>query len=354
MSEENKKWQPTPELRGIILGLLEEESKEKSRTIFVNKYLPIGLSLWSQIADVVDDAKKVSYFDKVSEARRESLIEELRNMLDEIPLQRAAAARIAETSLMVTSKIRALAASVRECKAKSGPERLTKFLAPTGGGKTMGCNYLQREMKARLVQVNESWRHCPNEYIPLCDVCRAAGMSVEKIRNPAFVIEEINRLKKAFIRFAAERNILLCFDEGEHFGRSALNLLKYLLNETRIVPSIFAVTSEHDKWVTWFPNEAGQIARRTHAIIEISTVETKDVDLFFPDNQFHKREDALRMICNQASEFGHYSLVHRIAAKLEGVTRADADDVDKAIYRARLQMERNVPKPKAMAKEVEA
>ena len=142
------------------------------------------------------------------------------------------------------------------------------------------------------------------------------------------------------VKFCSERNLVLCFDEGEHFGKSSLNLLKFLLNKTRIVVVLFVVPSEYDKWADWFPNEAGQIARRIHAIVETSILHPKDVALFFPKDQFGDTTESLALIAREASRFGHFSLVTRVAGELEGVVRADDSDVRKAIEKAQKQMKR--------------
>ena len=336
------RWQPTPELKAILNGLLAEQAQEKSEADFVRKFLPFGASQWSQITGVLRPARLnekgelvLSYFDKVQGEKREELIAQLAAVLEEIPRQRSISARVKEIKIFKTTKLRAIEQAVREANEKFGPERLVVGLAPTGGGKTIICNYLAEHFNARFVEVRDVWRESKTGLIPLLDICRAVGYRPKKINAI-----NIATVQDGLIKFCEERKIVLCFDEGEHFGKAALNLLKLLLNKTRIVPVIFCVTSEYELWLDYWPNEAAQIARRCHAIIELSNVEPADAKLFFPADAFEKPEQ-LEFLCRAASQFGHFSLVARVAARLEGITRADHAEVDKAITSAKKQMLRN-------------
>jgi hypothetical protein len=218
-------------------------------------------------------------------------------------------------------------------------------LAPTGGGKTMTANHLRAKFNARFVEVRDCWRDSKNGFVPLLDICRAVGLRVKSGSG-----NKIARIQDALIKYICERKILLCFDEGEHFGRSALNLLKLLLNKSPIVPVIFCVTSEYEHWQDYWPNEAAQIARRTHLIVQTAEIDPQDAALFFSDKQqFANSKKALEDICNAASQFGHFSLVKRIAEKLKGVEHAQDDDVAAAIKAAHRQMGRE-PKAAQIAK----
>jgi hypothetical protein len=333
MTDKKTKWQPNDEQRLILTALLEESKKEKTVVDFAKKFLPFGRSLFDQIMDALDDKNAESYFDKVTDERKLSLMAELETILEEIPAKRILLSRIHETKIHVTSKIAAVETAVRECAVKSGPERIVLCPAPTGGGKTMTCNYLADKVSARLVEVRSAWRRSETGYVPLMDICRAVGVRVPKANS-------IAKMEDDLVKFCSERNIVLCFDEGEHFGKSSLNLVKFLLNKTRIVIVLFVVPSEYDKWMDWFPNEAGQIARRIHTIIETSILNPKDVALFFPKDQFADAGEALALIAREASRFGHFSLVKRVAGELDGVSRAEDSDVRKAIEKAQKQMKR--------------
>src|SRR5689334_1877405 len=112
------KIQPSFEQRTVLLGLIEEQKKEPTATAFANRFLPFGISRWSQICDVLDADAKESYFDKISPATAEKQWDELAAILDDIPQQRASARRLSHFSVLKTSKITALAHAVLECRDK--------------------------------------------------------------------------------------------------------------------------------------------------------------------------------------------------------------------------------------------
>ena len=333
------KWQPNEDQLRILKGLQAEAAQEKTVVEFARKFLPFGRSMFDQIMDALDPKRSVCYFDNVSAERTGQLFSELTRILEEIPLKRAVQARIREIKIIETSKIVALRQAIREAGEKTGPERLIVNVGPTGGGKTMTCNWLMENFSARFVEVRDIWRDSKTGFVPLVDICRAVGLRGNTGNNMAAMQDDL-------IRYAEDRKMILCFDEGEHFGRASLNLLKLLLNRTRIVPVLFCVPGEYDKWAQWFPNESSQIARRTHAIIDNTIIAPADARLFFPKNQFADPDQALDLLSREASRFGHYSLIKRVADKLDGVAQAtsagDGSDLVKAIKAAKRQMLRDV------------
>jgi hypothetical protein len=198
----------------------------------------------------------------------------------------------------------------------------------------MLCNHLQAKKNGRIVQVRAAWRRSESGLVPLVDICRAVGVRVGKTPRVA-------KMEDDLIKFCQSRNILLVFDEGEHFGKAALNLVKFLLNETSIVIVLCAVPGEYDKWFDFFPNEAEQVARRNHAVFETSVLSEKDVALFFPAGQFADEAGALKRIVTEASTFGHFSLVRRVANRLAKLKGAEDSDVMQAITAARREMKRD-------------
>jgi hypothetical protein len=329
------KWKPNEAQKEVLMGLLQESDKEKTIVDFAKKFLPFGRSKFDQIMDVFDAARPQSYFDKVSDEVKVELIEELATILERIPMKRLQLARVTEIKIHKTSKIEALEAAINEASSKDGPERLIIQLGPTGAGKTITSNYLASAVSARFVEVRDVWRRSESGIVPLTDICRALDVRVAKYRN------RVADMQDGLIKFCEERRVVLCFDEGEHFGKSALNLLKLLLNKTKLVPVIHVVPGEYEKWFTYFPNEADQIARRTHAIVDCSIIDPVDAALFFPADQFEKRTEALEVICREANSFGHYSLINRVAGELRGIVKAklgEAGDVATALARAKRQM----------------
>ena len=332
---QNNKWQPNEEQRELLQAMDTESKKEKTVIEFAANFLPWGRSMFDQMMDALDDKVPVSYFDKIKPERRDTLLAEMRLVLADIPLKRLARAQMKEVDIHETSWITALKTAVREAGEKPGPERIVTVLGPTGGGKTIASNYLQAKFSAKRVEVRDIWRDSRTGFVPLKDIAKEVGLRFGTSNNMAEIQDEL-------VKLCADRKMVLCFDEAEHFGRASLNLLKLLCNRTRIVPVLLIVPSEDDKWFNWFPNEAGQIARRTHAIIDASIVNPADVQLFFARDQFADPKEALALIATEASRFGHFSLVNRVASRLDGVTKAtsggEASDVRKALLGAKREM----------------
>jgi hypothetical protein len=322
-------WKPSPSDRAVIEALILEEKKSASAAEFSRDFLPFGDAKWSKIKNAIDPEAKDSYFDKVSSAMQEELLGELRSLTDSIPLERARAERMNDQEIIPLSQFRAVAVAVSECRNKKTPERLVKYLAPTGGGKSMLCNYLVKKEKAQVVEARDVWKR--SYFTVLKDLCKALRISVTTDNSPSM-------LEDALIKELSSKRYLLVIDEAEFFGASAINGLKLLLNNTRLVLVTCSIPEAHDKWNRYFPMEAGQLSRRTHAIVELSVINPKDAALFFPDDQFKDPETALKFIAEEASRFGHFSLLKRVARRLEGDSRANADAVKKAVESAQRQM----------------
>jgi hypothetical protein len=75
--------------------------------------------------------------------------------------------------------------------------------------------------------------------------------------------------------------------------------------------------------------------------IKVSTGSAiKDAAMFFPNNQFADRDQALGQIVTAASHFGHYSIIARIAELLRKSTGTEKKEVEAAIRKAQVQMGR--------------
>lgn len=325
-----EQWKLNAADREVLELLIVEEKKEESATAFAKIFLPFGPEKWSKIKNVLDG--KPSYFDVVTDP--ESVMAELRETLDDVPVKRANVERLNSDGIVDIAKFRAVNVAITECLNKKSPERLIKYLAPSGGGKTQLCTWLMRKpkVKARVVEAREAWKR--SYYIFLSDVAKALGVRLKGENVPS-------RMEDLIIKFCSQQNIVLVIDEGEFFGASALNGIKLLLNKTRLVIVICAIAEAHDKWNRYFAMESDQIARRTHAIVELTSLDPKDAAMFFPANQFKDPDKATGYIATEASKFGHYSLIARTAQNLRGVERVGKDEVEKAVESARRQMKRD-------------
>src|SRR3954467_3504784 len=117
----NKRWVPSLDERAVLEALKEEQDKETTAVEFVRNFLPFGPEKWSKIMSVlnprlVNGIPSRSYFDEIRDP--ESVMSELRTLLDEIPLRRAQAERLNSQTVLELSKFRALKVAVDECRSK--------------------------------------------------------------------------------------------------------------------------------------------------------------------------------------------------------------------------------------------
>jgi hypothetical protein len=325
------KYKPTTEQRALLEALRAEQMKEKSVKEFTKKFLPFGDAKWGTIMKALDESSESSYFDMISD--RERQFEELEELLERIKLRRAISA-CDDDSLKLNrlSTFVGINHAVTACLDERGPERLVKYLAPTGGGKTMLGRFLaEQHTNVRIVECREAWRR--SYFTFLSDICAAVKVPIAGESRPSAI-------EDALVLAMLDRTVVLVIDEAEFFGRESLNGLKLLLNKTRIVPVICAISEAHDKWNRYYPMEADQISRRTHSVVQLTQISQKDCALFFSENQFADANAETAHIATKASEFGHYSLIRRVARKLNGVRRAERSDVDTAIKSARVAMRR--------------
>lgn len=331
------RWQPNPAQRLLLESLAAEVAREKSAAEFARRYCDFGPAKLSKILKALDSGPDAvsSYFDEINDPEAE--LESLDLLITEARNKRSAADRITAVPILPLSKFRAVAQAVRQCCNRTDPERVIKYLAPTGGAKSMLCNYLAQTLKVAVVESHSAWRR--SYHTVLTDIIRAIGLRIpkEKLNFTAYLQDKL-------IEAGNERNIVVAIDEAEFFGAEALNGMKILLNRGRFTFVICAIQESHDRWNDKFRVEADQITRRTYRSIKLTKIIPEDAALFF--NCSSRGNEApsglspasLELICDSASMFGHYSLIARIAEALQGVRKPDADDVAQAIDTARKQM----------------
>ena len=348
MSEKTK-WTPNDDQRLVLVGLHEESLKEPSITAFCKDYLTFTDGKFSKIMDVLDASRPRSYFDEIRNP--EGLMADLADALKKIPALRLEKENTTQKLQHKLSKFRAVAVAVRECKNVSSPERINKYIAPTGGAKTSLRRYLaaefRNEMTFHAVESRETWRPATRDQrqrskiTVLRDFCAAFGMrNVDWSKGIAAVEDQI-------IAFCSSVKRVLFIDEAEFFSAYTLNLIKLLTNKSRLIFVIACTPRAHAKWNSWYPDEADQISRRTNAVIAVSgddlheenlATTIKDAGMFFPKDQFVNAEASLKYICEQAWTFGHYSTIARVAVILEKSTRAERTEVESAVGKALKQM----------------
>jgi hypothetical protein len=339
------KWTPNDQQREILEALQHESTRDGNATDFIKTFGIFSYPKFSRILNAIDPKADRSYFDDIKD--KAGLMNDLAEWLEKLPRLRLEHERANVMPLYKLSTFRAVAQSIRDCKDKATPERITKYISPTGGSKTMLRRFLTREFKSEIafshIECRESWKPMNRDdrkranLAALKEICAGLG-----VRLGSEVPEGgINAIEDELVRFCAAVKRLLFLDEAEFFSKYTLNLLKTLLNETQLVIVIACTPRAHTKWNTYYPDEADQIARRTHATVQVSSLREEDVALFFPDDQFQDEAWALGYIATEASRFGHYSLVARVAEKLKCTNRAEQKEVEKAVNGGLVQMHRN-------------
>lgn len=340
----SEKWKPNDQEREILEELKRESEKGGNVAEFCRDFAPFSPSKFSKIMDVLDDKCPRSYFDDIRKPA--ALMAQLEEWLGKLNRMRLEKEQAKENPIYRLSTFRAVLVSVRQCKNKTSPERITKYIAPTGASKTYLRLFLQEELKNELrvcaVECRESWKPTTRDNrtraknTALMDIVKAIGMRLdEEVR-----VKGLPAIEDALITYCITNKLVLFFDEAEFFSNYTLNLLKTLLNKTRLLAVIACTPRAHAKWNSYYPDEADQIARRTHAVVQVSTVTRDDAALFFPDKQFDDSYDGAGYIAKEASYFGHYSLIQRVADILEKTTRAEKKEVHDAMEKARIQMGR--------------
>jgi hypothetical protein len=333
LSALSKRWSPSAAQRLTLEKLAAEVDQSGSQEQFCRDYCDFGSSKLSKILSALNPDSDRCYFDDIKDPTRE--MEDLQFLVESIPLNRSLAASITSQSVHDLTQFRAVAKAINECGAKTNPERLVKYLAPTGGGKSMLCAWLNqhKDLKARVVEVREAWKR--SYFTVLLDIAAGVGTRIDGETRTAAI-------EDALIRFLSTKKILLALDEAEFFGPQAINGLKLLLNKTRLTVVLCSIPEAHDRWNRYFPMEADQLARRTHAVVELSAIATKDAAKFFDAKTFKDEPAALEYLCAEASRFGHYSLLSRVATRLQGVEKNTLDDVKAAVAATHREMRRTL------------
>jgi energy-coupling factor transporter ATP-binding protein EcfA2 len=327
----------------VLLALKQEAQPNEAQ--FARTFTSYSESMFSKILAAVDPERNKSYFDEIkTDEARESLLDDLAELLKKLPSLRLENERVGNLKLRAITPFAAVAKAVRGCKNKTSPERLVKAIGPTGAGKTTLRNYLEvalrGELKMAAVESRDAWRPADPRYRQRCkvvvlrDLFEAFGLKV----NPEWSHSDVPTMEDDLIDFLTKNRRVLFIDEAEFFSAYALNLLKLLLNKTRVIIVLACTPRAHAKWNTWYPDEADQISRRTDAIVALDKLAPADVGLFFDKTAFANREASLEYLAVEASRFGHLSLIARTARLLEKYPEAEKAQVAQCLEAALRQM----------------
>jgi hypothetical protein len=292
-----------------------QDKKAKSDGAFARDHLTYSASAWNRI-------KSGDYFTKVKDP--EAVVISLSKSLRLIQMEEERLEKFSGRQFIKLPDAKAVLKAIAECRQKpqSDPDRIVVYLAPTGGGKSALGGYMVSHFGASLAEAREAWKK--SYFTALKDVGTSVGLDMSEIYNPT----DGENLLLPFLR---KRKHILVFDEGEYFGLEALNLIKLIMNTTPTTLLINAIGRAYRKWNHYYPHEASQILRRTHAVIEFSGIQPADALQFLRC----KVDDAGvcgKLLADAANSFGAYDFLVRTATEL-GEDEASVNEVRAAIRR---------------------
>jgi transcriptional regulator with XRE-family HTH domain len=274
-------------------------------------------STWNKIIKVLKD-EPGHYFERETdyEELHVKLERELRRLVRAVEQEKA------DQSLTIHPLLdyEAVIEAIKAAALRTDSERCIAFLADKGAGKTIFCHFMRREFDAIIVETRSTWE--TSYYTCLIDLAEALGLKFDKGTPLGTIEREVaNKLKVP---------TKLVFDEGEFFGKGAINLLKWLLNKTPSVIIICAIPAAFDRWLKKYPHEAGQLQRRFNAVIEFGGVGKADIAHFTKAAGVEMDDDATKALIDAANQFGAYGTVARVVDQLKRkrIKKADLAEVD--------------------------
>lgn len=340
-------WKPNAEQRCVLEAL--DKASAGNRSEFCERYGNAAIGTPAKLSQILDalEENKGSYFNKIEDA--EGLMKDLTDFMDELPAMIARGAQVPDGSVHALSTFKAVDIAARECREKNNPERCIQYIAPTGGSKSFLYPYLAKKLKNEFtiafVNCRDAWRPATRDLrqrsklIVLKDLC--VGLRVrlrEELRG--FRNDDAPAIEDALVENLGKRKVIVFIEEGRFLSSYALNLFIDLLNRTWIVLINTSTPYASACWHRYYPDEADQLDRRTHAVIRVSKVIPSDAALFFGDQKFENKDAALKVIAESASEFGHYSLISRMPKFLKRTEVAGEQDVKDAITKAAREVNR--------------
>jgi hypothetical protein len=349
MSNKKNEWSPNETQRATLLALQKESGANQAE--FCAEFGSSCIGTPSKLSQILDalEAGKTSYFNKIEDP--EALMRELAEFMDELPELQQRRMMSEDVKILPLSHFAATAIAARECRDKKSPERAIQYIAPTGGSKSFLFQHLAKKLKndfsMGFVNCRDSWKPATRDLrqraklTVLKDIC--AGLKI-RLGEPLnqFRYDMSTDIEDALVDQLRRKSTLVFIEEGRFLSTYPLNLFIDLLNRTKMVLVLTCTPLANVAWHRYYPDEANQIDRRTHAVVRVSVISPADAGLFFGEDQFADRASALKLIADSASNFGHYSLVARLQKFLQRDTAATQDRVESAITKVSRELNRNL------------
>ena len=233
---------------------------------------------------------------------------------------------------------RAVMGAVEECQEKelSDVRRMIRYLAPTGGGKSLLSHELHLRFGATVLEARTGWRK--SDYFMLLELVKKFGIG--GYENGGF---QPSQMTESLLDEWRKTAPVLVIDEAECFGKEVLDFLKLGINQTKAVIVVCGIPKAVASWQRRWPMETDQLRRRTHSTFELDELNSADVAALFgamkgfAGVKLSDAEASLELVCRRANEFGSLALVDLVASSLEGQT-ANPTKVTAALNRHQAEM----------------
>jgi type II secretory pathway predicted ATPase ExeA len=312
-----------------VKALAEHQVRlHESDVAFGRKYLRIAGSTWGLI-------KRGDYAGMVQDLQ--PTLEKLAAALALLNDQALRADLAGDSGVILPfGHIKAALQALKECYGEP-QNRLTVFLAPTGGGKSTLARKIREDYlgNAVLVEATEAWRK--SYFAAAVAVARACGSSTQFT-----VTAGVTKVEDELVdKFGAEGRVL-CIDEGHYCGPAALNLIKFLLNRTGVRVLLMAIPELWQRMEKGAYKEVEQLKRRTAAKVTLAKVSTDEAREFLSaklpgfESMNGERAAVTRLLCDAANRFGLWDTLARVCkefAKEAGDRPASMDLVRSALNR---------------------
>jgi len=349
MSNKKNEWSPNETQRATLLALQKESGANQAE--FCTEYGSSCIGTPSKLSQILDalETGKTSYFNKIEDP--EGLMRELAEFMDELPELQQRRMMAEDIKILPLSHFEAAVIAAKQCRDKKSPQRAIQYIAPTGGSKSFLFQYLAKKLKndfaLGFVICRDSWKPATRDLrqraklTVLQDLC--AGLKI-RLGEPLnqFRYDMAPAIEDALVDQLRRKPTLVFIEEGRFMSTYPLNLFIDLLNRTKMVLMLTCTPRANVSWHRYCTDEAEQIDRRSHAVIRVSVITPADAGLFFGEDQFADRAAALKIIAEEASKFGHYSMIGRIQNVLRRDTAATQARVEEVISKAGREMNRNI------------
>lgn len=206
----------------------------------------------------------------------------------------------------------------RENAANSDARKLIWVVADPGFGKTTSMKRLaENDPKVSYTEGRESWR---NSYFSvLTAMARALGLTVA-FRSAADAEE------KLFAHLKTSEPRVICLDEVEFCGKSAVNLWRKLMNETNLVMVVFCLPQFFDEFHRLGGVHTAQLMQRNVCVLRAGKVQAAHAKQFLSslNGEYEGIENDAAELANaangngvsDASHGGGYRLTAEVAKLL--------------------------------------